>query len=87
VPKFVVILQHDELSEVATVIVAPLHSDLAAEARPRLHPRIPLPQGEAALAVERMAGISRKEIGAVVGTAREQADAIKRAFDIAFFGF
>ena len=37
--------------------------------------------------VERLAAINRKELGPVVGTAADNAEAIKRAIDIAFYGF
>lgn len=83
----VVVLQHNELSDIATVIVAPLTRDLPAERRPRLHPWIDVPEGQAMLAVERMAAIDRREIAETVGSATKQADEIKRALDIAFYGF
>ncbi len=82
----VVVLQHDVLSDLDTVIVAPLDRGMAEEARERLHPRVELADGTAVVLVERMAAIRRNEIGEVIGSAASCADAIKRAIDLALFG-
>ena len=84
---FVVVLQHDELDKLATVIVAPLMASLPAEAHPRLHPQIDVGSRRAFLFVERMSAVQRRTLGTVVGSAGEQAWAIKRALDVTFFGF
>jgi hypothetical protein len=81
------VLQHDELNDLATLIVAPLLAELPRESHPRLHPEIWLDDRPAFLFVERMAAIRRSEIGAIVGNVQESAWAIQRALDIAFFGF
>jgi hypothetical protein len=83
----VVVLQHDELDDLATLIVAPLLGELPSEARPRLHPEIWLDGSPAYLFVDRMSAVRRSEIGAVVGSAQGAAWAIKRAIDTVFFGF
>ena len=83
----VVVLQHDELADVATINVAPLIVGLPEEKRPRLHPWNDLPDGRAMLAVERMAGVDRRELAEPIGTAVKHANEIKHALDIAFYGF
>ena len=83
----VVVLQHDELDSLATLIVAPLLNDLPSETHPRLHPKIAIGEHRAFLFVDRMAAVQRSELGLVVGSAAGEAWAICRAIDIAFFGF
>lgn len=83
----VVVLQHDELDDLATLIVAPLLKDLPSESHPRLHPEIWLDGSRAFLFVERMSAVRRSVLASVVGNAHEEAWAIQRAIDIAFFGF
>ena len=85
--RLVVVLQHDELSDVATVLVAPLVEGLAPENRPRLHPVAEFGGRRYHLMVERLAAIERKALGPVVGSCKDVSDAIKRAIDIAFLGF
>lgn len=81
------VLQHDVLNDVGTVLVAPLVLGRVEEKRRRLHPVIQLEHQNLSLFVERLAAVDRGEIGVVVGTAAANADAIKRAIDIAFYGF
>lgn len=83
----VVVLQHDELSDVGAVLVAPLMSGVVEEKRPRLHPSIEVSGATAVVMVERMAAINRRELGEPIGSAAERANAIKRALDIALYGF
>lgn len=69
------------------MIVAPLHVQVADEKSPRLHPLVQVGETTYFLMVERLAAVDRKELGKVVGTARECEEAIKRAIDLSFFGF
>jgi mRNA-degrading endonuclease toxin of MazEF toxin-antitoxin module len=83
----VIVLQHDELSGLRTVIVAPIESKLPAEKQARLHPAISVGFVRGYIFVERMAAIDRSAIDEVVGNVSDQEWAIKRAIDIVFFGF
>lgn len=60
---------------------------LPSESHPRLHPPIDVEGNRAFLFVERMAAVRRAEPGRVVGNVADEAWAIHRATDIAFFGF
>ena len=83
----VVVLQHNELHPVDTVVVAPLLKDLPPERRFRLHPEITWDGEQRFVFIERMAAIERREIKSVVGSAATSSWQIGRAIDVVFFGF
>lgn len=83
----VVVLQHDQLSDLETVVVAPLRTDLAVERLAHLHPDIVFDGVRHSLIVDQMAAVRREEIQSVVGSAADAAWGIKRAIDLVFIGF
>ncbi len=83
---YVVVMQHDELGDLRTVLVAPPRIDSAVEHRPRLRPRVHFDGRIFHLAVDLLAVIDRDQLGETVGSEQSSADTIKRATDLAFFG-
>jgi hypothetical protein len=84
--EYVVILQSDLSSDLATRVLAPL---LPAEQLPalgRLRPEINVNGRLFRMLVDRMAAASTKEIGPVVGSCADREYEIRRALDIVFLG-
>jgi CcdB protein len=83
----VVVLQHNETSNLSTCIVAPLVRLKDAEKVPKIRPLINMGRDTYILQTDRLAAIARKDIGSVIATARSEQDAIKYAIDRLFIGF
>ena len=84
---FLVVLQHDRLSDYSGVVVAPLHPAVPPFEKTRLHPLITFEGTDYALITEELAAIPRAQFGRSVGSAAEQRYAIISAIDLVFTGY
>ncbi len=82
----VVVLQHDILDDLRTLLVAPLRPVTASEPNPRLRPLITVAGMAHALAVDMLSVIDRRELDAAVASAETSKVEIWRAIDMAFYG-
>jgi toxin CcdB len=83
----IVVLQHDALDTLGTVVVAPLLPLTKFRSSPRLHPLVDVEGQHYMIAVEMLFSIERKRIGEKVDTAVRSMDRIKNALDLVFLGF
>lgn len=84
---FLVVLQHDRTSSLATAVVAPLADSTSALASTWLHPSITVAGRRYVILVEELAAIRQGAIGRVIGTAEPIRDRIIAALDLLFTGF
>jgi toxin CcdB len=84
---FLLVLQHDRLSEYSGVVVAPLYPSSPSFEKTRLHPVIAFGGADYALITEELAAVQRSRLGPVIGSAAEYRYAIIGAIDLVFTGF
>ena len=85
---FVVVLQSDFLSKIATVVVAPLAiKDQFEGGAKRLHPQLKVSGQTLILAAHELAAIPRRLFGKPVANIESHRDAIISAIDFVFLGF
>jgi toxin CcdB len=84
---YLVILQSDLISDLATTIVAPLAATGAFKAATRLNPVVHI-DGEAYhLAAHELFAVDRHVLGKSIGSLAAERDAIMAALDFVFIGF
>jgi toxin CcdB len=83
---FVLVLQHDRISSVATVVVAPLTETNPVLASSQLHPSVAVAGRRFSLVTEELAAVHRRSLGRVVGSAESLRYAIVAAIDLCFTG-
>jgi len=83
---FLLILQHDRVSSISGVVVAPVVAAAPALARTRLHPAVIVGDRRYLVFIEDLAAIPRSAIGRVVGSAEDERYAIVAALDLLFTG-
>jgi toxin CcdB len=85
--RLVVILQHEIARRLETCVVAPLVPEAQLPVLDRLRPVIAFDGKRHVLAVDRLAAIERRTIGAAIGSAAAQRDRLVAALDFLFTGF
>lgn len=83
---FLVVLQHDRVASIGTVLVAPLTESSSALASTRLHPTIDVGGRRYVVFIEELAAIRRAALGRVVASAEAERYAIVAALDLLFTG-
>ena len=83
----VVILQHNVLSGLETIVVAPLFAEGTLPIIRRLRPLTRVSRKTYVVAVDLLATIPRHRIGKSIGDVHEIADDIRNALDLVFAGF
>jgi hypothetical protein len=84
--SWVVILQHDSVSALATRIVAPLLAEPQIKRVARLHPVLRLEGREMILAVDQAAAVPVSRLGDAVGSAEHLCYKIVAALDLLITG-
>ena len=82
----VVVMQHDGLSDLRTVLAAPLRPVNTQEPHPRLRPETHFAGKTYALALDMLAVIDKSLLGDAAASVEDCEYAIRRAIDMAFFG-
>ena len=85
--QLVMILQHQLLYGLQTIVVAPLSEPTVVERTPRLRPMINLGERRLQLQVDHLAAIDKRQLGAKVGSAVEHFDRIEEAIGLLFNAF
>jgi toxin CcdB len=83
---FLLILQHDRVSSMAGVVVAPLVQATPALAGSRLHPQVVVAGRSYFVFIEDLAAIPKSTLGRVVGSAEPNRYQIVAALDLLFTG-
>lgn len=84
---FTVVLQHDIVSGMPTVVVAPLTSASSVTELDRLHPAVTVNGQTYRVIVEELAAVHRSTVGHVIGSLEAERFAIIGALDRLFTGF
>jgi len=83
---FLVILQHDRVSSIGSVVVAPLSETKSLSKGARLEPTVELEGRRYAIFAQELAAVPRQVLGRVVGSAARERYAIVAALDLLFTG-
>lgn len=84
---YLVALQHDLLNDLETVVVAPLVREGEGPRPLRdLNPTVELSGERLVVSTQELAGVSRRNLGAVVGTLEAEREALIHALDLLFTG-
>lgn len=85
--NWVVVLQHDEMADWLTRVVAPLVAPELIREITRVHVRIVFDSRNWLLALDRLATVNRTELGPPRGSAESRRDAIVTGIDLIFTGY
>jgi toxin CcdB len=83
---FLLVLQHDRVTSIQSVVVAPLVAIPREQASNRLHPVIELEGQHYAVLTEDLGSLPRNRLTRVVGSAEAHHYEITRALDMLFTG-
>ena len=83
---FLVVLQHDRIHGLATLVVAPLTPVSALPALDRLHPKATVGRQSYRVVVEELAAVRSRTLGQTVGSLEGERYAIIAAIDLLFTG-
>lgn len=83
---YLIVLQHDLLAQLPTVVVAPLVKE-AFSPVPHLNPKIPVGSQTFYLSTAELFATRRNRLGERVANAADLHDALVRATDLIFTGF
>ena len=83
---FVVVLQHDRIDGLITVVVAPLTQVSALPELDRLHPTATFNRQSYRVIVEELAAVDRRTLGQIVGSMEAERCSIIAAIDLLFTG-
>jgi toxin CcdB len=83
---FVVVLQHDRISGLSTLVVAPMIRVSALPQLDRLHPSVTLDLQSYRVVVEELAAVHRRTLGRIVGSLEGERYSIIAALDLLFTG-
>jgi toxin CcdB len=83
---FLLVLQHDRVTSIQSVVVAPLVAIPREKASSRLHPAIELEGQRYAVLTEDLGSLPRTRLNRVVGSAEAQHYEIIAALDMLFTG-
>jgi toxin CcdB len=85
--RLVVVLQHEHLSQLANVVVAPLFVEDEMDAVDRLRPLVIVEAQTYIVAVDRLASLSTRQLGAPVANLEGSRYELINALDFLFAGF
>lgn len=86
-PPYLLVLQHDLLADLATVVVAPLFEEHAfGTPTTVLNPTFVIEARRVVLSTAELAGISRSALGEEVTTLTHERDNVMAALDLLFTG-
>ena len=80
------VFQHDRVTSINTVVVAPLVESGPRFARTRLHPALTVSGKQYLVLVEEIAAVPRRALGRVVGSAQDSRYDLVAALDLLFTG-
>jgi toxin CcdB len=80
------ILQHDRVSSIGSIVVAPLKEEQAELAGNRLQPTLEVDGRRYVAFIEQLAAVPRQALGRAVGSAEAHRYDIVRAIDLLFTG-
>ena len=83
----VVVLQHEHLSQLGNVVVAPLFAHGELEGIDRLRPVVVIDARPYVVAVDRLAGLPTRQVGAPVANLESARYDLINALDFLFAGF
>lgn len=83
---YLVVLQHDRVASIGTIVVAPLIELTAALAGSRLHPRIDISGAQYVVLVEELAAVRPQALGRVIGSMEGNRYSVIAAIDLLFTG-
>jgi toxin CcdB len=83
---FLVVLQHDRVSSIDTVVAAPLSEVSSEKVDAQLHPMLNIEGRRYVVFVQQLAAVPRQSLGRMVGSAESHRYAIVRALDLLFTG-
>ncbi len=83
----VVVLQHEYLSQLGTVIVAPLFAEDELEPIERLRPHVRVGRKSYTVAVDLLASLPTRQLGAAVANLEKSRYELSNALDLLFAGF
>jgi mRNA-degrading endonuclease toxin of MazEF toxin-antitoxin module len=85
--RLVVVLQHHDFEELAGVVVAPMY--LASELPPlqKLRPQTTFKRKAYVIAIDRLASVPKRQLGAPVGNLESLRYEMSKALDLIFVGF
>jgi hypothetical protein len=84
---WIVVLQHDEMIDWQTRVVAPLIEPRAIKEVTRVHVRVAFGGRDWLLALDRLATVNRAELGSSEGSVEDQRHAIIKGLDLIFTGY
>jgi toxin CcdB len=85
--RLVIVLQHDHLSDLGTFVVAPLFVSAALESIQRLRPLVRVGDRDYVVAVDRLASLPARQLGAAVANLEGSRYELINALDFLFAGF
>ena len=85
--RLVLVLQHRLLSDLDTVVVAPLFRASELDAVRQLRPTVSIEAGDYVIAIDRMASLPRRLLGKAVANLSPMDYEIRKALDLIFSGF
>lgn len=85
--RLVVVLQHTHLSDLGTVLVAPLYQNSQLPAIKQLRPQVRVGRRSYVVAVDRMAAVPTKLLGDAVSNLETRCHDFSNAVDLLFAGF
>jgi len=85
--RLVVVLQHEHLDQLANVVVAPLFAKDELDHIARLRPIVLIARKKYVVAVDRLASLPRRQLGAPVANLESARYELINALDFLFAGF
>jgi toxin CcdB len=85
--RFVVVLQHEHLDRLGTVVAAPLFADNELEHIDRLRPHVRLGRKSYIVAVDLLAALPKRQLEAAVANLEKSRYELTKAIDLLFAGF
>lgn len=85
--RLVVALQHEQLSSLANVVVAPLFAEAELAPIEKLRPRVRIARKNYIVAIDRLASLPRRQLGAAVANLDKSRYELINALDFLFAGF
>lgn len=85
--RLIVVLQHDNISDLDEVVVAPLYLTSQLSSVRHLRPKVRLDDQDYLIAVDRLGAMPRRQLGAPLANLEQLRYEITKALDLLFTGF
>lgn len=85
--RLVVVLQHEHMSDLATVVIAPMFTEDELAPIERLRPQVRVARKSYIIAVDRLASLPARQLGTAVANLEASRDELINALDFLFGGF